>query len=176
MAAERLGKPFFMRDVLEVAPELIGKIIVIKEVSGGQKKWVITETEAYRGSDDRACHASKGRTGRTEIMYADGGNVYVYFVYGMYWMLNFVAGEADDPQAVLIRSVEGTSGPGRLARALGIDRSFYGIDLSVSDKIWVEDRGLQPEVKTGKRIGIDYAGEEWINKLWRYYSVSCFSS
>ena len=169
LQTSRLPLSFYTRDVLQVAPGLIGKIIVLRNDDGTKRKLIITETEAYRGSEDLACHASKGRTPRTEVMFHRGGKVYVYFVYGMYWMLNFVAGGEDEPQAALIRGVEGFSGPGRLTKALGIDRSFYGLDLSASERMWVEDSGIQPLVKTGKRIGINYAGEEWVNKPWRYY-------
>jgi DNA-3-methyladenine glycosylase len=169
MTVSRLDKAFFIRDVLEVAPELIGKTIVLNEVNGRLERFIITETEAYRGIEDKACHASKGRTDRTEVMFQAGGKVYVYFVYGMYWMLNFVTAGENNPQAALIRGVEGFRGPGKLTKALGIDRSFYGLDLSESDRIWVEDTGYRPDIKTGKRIGIDYAGEEWINKPWRYF-------
>jgi DNA-3-methyladenine glycosylase len=94
--------------------------------------------------------------------------VYVYFVYGMYWMLNFVAGPEGDPQAALIRGIEGFDGPGKLTRALSIDGSFYAEDLTASKRIWVEDSGLSPEIKAGPRIGIDYAGEPWRSKPWRY--------
>ncbi|NLA50184.1 MAG: DNA-3-methyladenine glycosylase, partial [Bacteroidales bacterium] len=90
-------------------------------------------------------------------------------IYGMYWMLNFVTGEKGNPQAVLIRAVEGLEGPGVLTRELGIDRTFYGEDLRDSDRIWVEDRGIRPSFRQGPRIGIDYAGEFWKNKPWRYY-------
>jgi DNA-3-methyladenine glycosylase len=169
MAISRLDTAFFIRDVLEVAPELIGKTIVLNEGNGRFSKYIIIETEAYRGTEDKACHASKGRTDRTDVMFRTGGKVYVYLVYGMYWMLNFVTAGDNNPQAALIRGVEGFSGPGKLTKALGIDRSFYGLDLSESDRIWIEDTGYRPKFKTGKRIGIDYAGEEWINKPWRYY-------
>lgn len=176
MASGRLQKSFFIRDVLAVAPDLVGKAIVINDGNGNLNKWIITETEAYRGVEDKACHASKGRTPRTEIMFDEGGKVYVYFVYGMYWMLNFVAGDKNDPQAALIRGVENINGPGKLARAMGIDRSFYGLDLASSERMWVEDIGLHPGLKTAKRIGIGYAGNVWINKPWRYYSGGIFSS
>ena len=101
-----------------------------------------TEVEAYRGSEDRACHASKGRTPRTEIMYHEGGRLYVYLIYGMYWMLNVVTGGENDPQAVLIRGVENFPGPGKLTRSFGIDRTFYGEDLTISERIWFEESGL----------------------------------
>jgi DNA-3-methyladenine glycosylase len=165
----RLSSSFFTRDVLVVAPELVGKNIAISRGNGKISRFLITETEAYRRPEDLACHASKGRTSRTEVMYDRGGKIYVYFIYGMYWMLNFVAGGENDPQAALIRGIEGFSGPGKLSRELGIDRSFYGVDLPSSDRIWVEDSGYNPVIKTGPRIGIKYAGEPWISKPWRYF-------
>jgi len=165
----RLSSAFFTRDVLFVAPELVGKKIAISQGDGKIRRFLITETEAYRGPEDLACHASKGRTPRTEVMFHSGGRIYVYFVYGMYWMLNFVAGGENNPQAALIRGIEGFNGPGKLTRTLGIDRSFYGVDLATSDRIWVEDAGIYPEIKTGPRVGINYAGEEWMIKPWRYY-------
>ncbi len=166
---DRLPRNFYIRDVLEVAPDLPGKILVIRDTSDNIREFCITETEAYRGSEDRACHASRGRTPRTEVMFHEGGKIYVYFVYGMYWMLNFVVAGEGNPQAVLIRGVEGFNGPGKVTRALNIDRSFYAEDLTTSPRIWVEDSGIKPVVKTGPRIGIDYAGEPWKDKPWRFY-------
>ena len=166
-AGIRLREDFFLRDVLNVAPDLIGKYIVICKI-GNICRYLITETEAYRGEEDKACHASRGRTPRTEVMYGKGGRIYVYFVYGMYWMLNSVTSNENDPQAVLIRGVEGISGPGRLTRELGIDRTYYGEDLSASARIWVEDAGIEPVIKVGPRVGIQYSGDEWITKPWRY--------
>jgi DNA-3-methyladenine glycosylase len=151
-----------------VAPDLIGKILVIKSSNNISERFMITETEASRGEEDEACHACRRRTRRTDVMYHEGGKIYVYFVYGMYWMLNFVAGTKDDPQAVLIRAIEGFKGPGKLTKALGIDRSYYGEDLTTSKRIWVEDTGIKPVIKTGPRIGINYAGDIWKNKPWRY--------
>ena len=165
----RLARDFFTRDVLLVAPELIGKTLVVRTGEKSRGRFMITETEAYRGSEDEACHAFRGRTARTEIMYHEGGKIYVYFVYGMYWMLNFVAGEKDDPQAALIRGIEGFNGPGRVTRALNIDRSYYGEDLVTSSRVWIEDTGIKPVIRTGPRIGINYAGDIWKNKPWRYY-------
>jgi DNA-3-methyladenine glycosylase len=165
----RLSRDFYTRDVLEVAPDLPGKALVIKQEDGSYKRFKITEVEAYRGAEDRACHAFKGRTPRTEIMYHGGGRLYIYFIYGMYWMLNIVTGGDDIPQAVLIRGVEGYPGPGKLTKSLGIDKSFYGEDLASSERIWVEDTGLVHLVKNGPRIGIDYAGEYWKSRPWRYY-------
>lgn len=164
----RLTRAFFTRDVLFVAPDIIGKILVFKSSGNSLKKYMITETEAYRGPEDKACHASRGRTPRTEVMFDMGGKIYVYFVYGMYWMLNFVTGVKNNPQAVLIRAIEGCNGPGKLTKVIGIDRSFYGEDLTTSDRIWVEDSGSHPKIKAGCRIGVDYAGEYWKNVPWRY--------
>jgi DNA-3-methyladenine glycosylase len=166
---KRLNGEFFRRDVLSVAPGLLGKIMVIKQEDLPEQRYIITDVEAYRGEEDKACHASKGRTARTEIMFGPGGSLYVYLIYGMYWMLNIVTGEEDEPQAVLIRGVENCTGPGRLTRLLGIDGSFNGEDLSVSRRIWIEDAGLVKDFRTGMRIGIDYAGEYWKTRPWRYY-------
>jgi DNA-3-methyladenine glycosylase len=165
----RLPRDFFIRDVLIVAPEIIGKNLVICLADGTIKKFSITEAEAYRGAEDKACHACRGRTPRTEIMYHEGGRLYIYLIYGMYWMLNIVTGNKDNPQAVLIRGVENIQGPGRVTKSLGIDKSFNSEDLVVSDRIWVEDTGLKPLFKTGPRIGIDYADEFWKSRPWRYY-------
>jgi len=163
----RITREFFTRDVLIVAPELLGKILVCK-TNDVFHCFRITETEAYRGVEDLACHACKGRTARTEAMYHTGGVVYVYLIYGMYWMLNIVAGHETEPQAVLIRGLEGIYGPGRITRKLQIDRSFYDEDLTVSPRIWIEDDGFKPSFLTGTRIGVDYAGE-WKDKPWRFY-------
>jgi DNA-3-methyladenine glycosylase len=169
MVPVRLTRKYFTRDVLDVAPEMIGKIICIKLPDGTTGRFQITEVEAYRGVEDKACHASKGRTSRTEIMYQEGGKLYIYLIYGMYWMLNIVTGEKDNPQAILIRGVENLRGPGVLTRSLGIDKSFYGEDLVISERIWIEDAGAVPTIKTSPRIGIDYAGEHWKNIPWRYF-------
>ncbi len=163
----KLKEAFYCRDVLEIAPDLIGKFLVVKN-NQGLNAYMITEVEAYRGEEDKACHANKGRTARTEIMYHAGGNIYVYLIYGMYWMLNFVTGHADNPQAALIRGIEGFDGPGKLSRKLDINGSFYGEHLCRSNRIWVEDRKQIPKIKTSGRIGIDYAGEPWISKPWRF--------
>jgi len=167
--AIRLSPNFFLRDVLEVAPALIGKLLVRQFDDGRIERYRITEVEAYRGAEDLACHASKGRTSRTEIMFQEGGTVYVYLIYGMYWLLNLVTGAESDASAVLIRGIEGCSGPGRVGRKLQLDKSFYGENLHNSSRIWVEDAEPVAEIKTSKRIGIGYSGEEWENKLWRFY-------
>lgn len=165
-------RSFFTRDVLEVAPGLLGKVLAVKSENELISRYIISETEAYRGFDDKACHASKGHTPRTEIMFHRGGRLYVYFVYGMYWMLNIVTGMENDPQAVLIRGLKSCTGPGRVSKLLGIDRSFYGEDLIASKRIWIEESGITPAYKTGQRVGINYAGEIWKSKPWRFYLLA----
>jgi DNA-3-methyladenine glycosylase len=167
----RLTRNFFTSDVLEVAPALPGKILVVKYPDGIIRNLTITEVEAYKGSEDEACHAFRGRTKRTEVMFHEGGRLYVYLIYGMYWMLNVVTGNINDPQAVLIRGVENYSGPGKLTKALGINGTYNGEDIVVSDRIWIEDAGYTPVIKTGPRIGIEYAGETWKKKPWRFYTA-----
>jgi DNA-3-methyladenine glycosylase len=168
MEVVRFPRDFFTRDVLEVAPALLGKYLVRRFDNGDVKKYLITETEAYRGTEDMACHASKGRTARTEIMFQEGGRVYVYLIYGMYWMLNFVTGSEGDASAVLIRGLEGFSGPGKVGRELHLDQSFYSENLFLSKRLWVEESGINPEYICLPRVGINYAGEPWINKPWRF--------
>lgn len=164
----RLTREFFIRDVLEVAPSLLGKSLVRRYDDGSISRFIITETEAYRGDDDRACHASRGKTTRNEVMFREGGLVYVYFIYGMYWMLNFVTGYEGDASAVLIRSVEGIAGPGRVGKTLQLDRSFYGESLVDSRRLWVEDSPGTTAYTTHPRVGIHYAGEPWISMPWRF--------
>lgn len=165
----RLNTNFFIRDVLDVAPELLGKILVVMK-DAQEFRYIINEVEAYRGEKDLACHASKGRTARTEIMYHLGGHIYVYLIYGMYWMLNFVTGDVGNPQAVLIRGIDGFNGPGKLTKKLSIDSSFYGENLCESERIWLEYQKPLKDFTTTPRIGIGYAGEPWISKPWRFVS------
>jgi DNA-3-methyladenine glycosylase len=163
---------FFQRDVLDVAPGLIGKIIARRFENGEIRRYRITETEAYRGEDDLACHASKGRTQRTEVMYHPGGKIYVYLIYGMYWMLNLVAGVPGHPCAVLIRSIEGFNGPGKVGRELQLDKTFYGEDIVTSNRMWIENDGVVPTYTVSARIGVNYAGAEWVEKPWRFIAKS----
>jgi len=165
---ERLGSDFFSKDVLEVAPALVGKTLIRNFPDGRALKLMITETEAYRGEEDLACHASKGRTKRTEIMYHGGGYIYLYLIYGMYWMLNFVTGGEGNPQAVLIRGLETVYGPGRLTKVLGIDKSFYGENLAESERIYICNNNDPVSYKAGKRVGVEYSSEIWKNKPWRF--------
>jgi DNA-3-methyladenine glycosylase len=102
-------------------------------------------------------------------MFHDGGRLYVYFIYGMYWMLNIVTAGENVPQAVLIRGLENITGPGKITKTLGIDRSYYGEDLTVSDRIWIEDAAIKPSFRTSLRIGVDYSGEYWKSRPWRFY-------
>jgi DNA-3-methyladenine glycosylase len=164
---KRLDRNFYRRDVLDVAPDLLGKHLVCNN-NGIISEFPIEEVEAYRGEEDLACHASKGRTKRTEIMYHQGGYLYVYLIYGMYWMLNIVTGFENSPEAILIRGIKGNDGPGKLTRTLSIDGSFYGEDLCNSQRIWISDNQNKAAYSCTPRIGIDYAGQPWIDKPWRF--------
>ncbi|MDR3705263.1 MAG: DNA-3-methyladenine glycosylase [Paludibacteraceae bacterium] len=164
---KRLTNTFFQREALDIAPLLLGKKL-IRVIEGVKREYLITEVEVYLGEEDAACHASKGRTDRTEVMYAEGGLIYVYLIYGMYWMLNFVTGKENHPQAILIRALENINGPGRVGKVLHLDKSLYGEDLATSNRIWIEDKLQKVDFTTAPRIGIDYASEVWRNKLWRF--------
>lgn len=163
-----LPPSFFKREVTQVAPEMLGKILVREFDDGSVQKYNITEVEAYRGRDDKACHANKGKTARTEIMFRKGGLVYVYLIYGIYWLLNIVTGEGNDASAVLIRGVDNILGPGRVGKALQLDKTFYGEDMFTSTRIWIENSKLKPRIKAVPRVGIDYAGEPWVSIPWRF--------
>lgn len=163
----KLGFSFFNRECLEVAEDLVGKVLV-RKTDEGEIKLRITETEAYLGESDTACHAHKGRTKRTEVMYGKAGTIYVYLCYGMHWLLNIVTGEEDDPQAVLIRACEGFEGPARLTKRLGITGEFNRKDITACKDFYIEDDGFKCEVTTLKRVGIGYASEEDQQKLWRF--------
>ncbi len=166
----RLYRRFFERDVLQVAPELVGKILVRKD-EDTLAAYIITEVEAYKGIEDEASHARFGMTSRNQIMFGAGGCVYVYLIYGMYWMLNVVTGPYGEAQAALIRGIEGYNGPGKLTKALKIDQSFYGEDLTSSGRIWIENHPEKTEFRQLPRYGIDYAGEPWKSMPWRYIRV-----
>ena len=186
----KLPREFYTRsNVVMVARQLLGKLLVVPARNGTRVSGKIVEVEAYRGPQDRAAHSYGGRrTKRTETMYGIGGTAYVFFVYGMYNQFNVVTNVADTPHAVLIRAlepVEGielmrkrrpgksdhnlTNGPGKLCIALGIDRKLDAADL-LSERVWLEDADLSPRsrISSGPRIGIDYA-EEWIDKPWRFW-------
>lgn len=165
----RLKQSFYQQDALDLAPVLLGKTLV-RQFDGGLKfKDQITEIEVYRGEEDLGCHASKGKTPRTSVMYLPGGAIYVYLIYGMYWLLNIVTEGEHHPQAILIRSLKTVEGPGRVGRALKLDKSFYGESLVTSQRLWFEDSPLVSpnQIITTPRIGIDYA-KEWKDKPWRF--------
>ena len=164
----RLTEAFFEQDPLTVARLLVGKVLVHRTPEG-EKRLRITETEAYWGEEDTACHAHKGRTKRTEVMYARAGTVYIYLCYGMHWMLNLVTGQKEEPQAVLIRACETAPGPGRLTKALEITGELNGSSAVAPDSVlWVEDDGCVPGIREEKRVGIGYASREDQDRPWRF--------
>ncbi|OJX40705.1 MAG: hypothetical protein BGO78_06895 [Chloroflexi bacterium 44-23] len=181
--------PFYNRDVVQVARELIGKRLV-RRSDAGLISGIISETEAYNGSQDLACHARAGRTARTATMYGPAGHAYIYFTYGMHWLLNVVTGEEGYPAAVLIRAIlpqEGldlisknrtgvgrehwTDGPAKLTRALLIGKELNGINLTNSDSnLWIE-AGVpipQDNIYVSSRIGLGKTPEPWLSMPWRF--------
>ena len=162
----KLDYRFFHRNCLDVARDLVGKILV-HETEAGVFRLRISETEAYWGAEDTACHVSKGRTPRTEVFFADAGTLYVYLCYGMHWMLNIVTGDTDDPQAVLIRACVEAPGPGKLTKKLGITGSLNKGSI-LDGPLWIEDDGFRCAVLTDKRVGIGYAAQEDQDKPWRF--------
>lgn len=168
-----LSADFYAQATLVVARNLLGRYLV-RETGGIRHAGRIIEVEAYVGPMDRACHASKGRTKRTDVMFGPPGNAYVYLIYGMYHCLNVVTERLDYPAAVLIRAVEHASGlidgPGKVCRVFKIDRDLNRHDLTRGKGLWIEDRGERinrTHVKTFPRIGVDYAGS-WAAKPWRF--------
>jgi len=158
------------RATLAHARALLGKVLV-RTRAGRESARVITEVEAYIGGSDLACHASRGRTRRTEVMYGPPGHWYVYLVYGMHEMLNLVTGPEGWPSAILIRGVAGASGPGRVTRSLVVGRALNGKPAVRASGLHIEDRGIRvPErlVTRTPRIGINYAGPVWASKPWRF--------
>lgn len=162
-----LAKQFFKKSAVEIAPTLLGKYLV-KEGEGGL---MINDVEVYYGFHDKASHAHKGQTDRNKIMFSEGGFWYVYLIYGMYEMLNLVTGKSGHPEAILIRGAGKYDGPGKLTKSIGIDRSFNNKEVSNESGLWIEDRGVKVrknEIIRKKRVGINYAGEKWKNKDWRF--------
>ncbi|MCL2838594.1 MAG: DNA-3-methyladenine glycosylase [Oscillospiraceae bacterium] len=166
----KIQQNFYLQSAETLAPLLLGKLLCRKLDSGEILRLRITETEAYVGEYDTACHAHRGKTPRNSVMYEQGGVAYIYLCYGIHNLLNVVSGEADAPEAVLIRGVKGFNGPGKLTKAMQIDRTLNGKDLTTSDELWLEDDGTQFEYTTTPRIGIDYASEEDRTRLWRFVS------
>ena len=170
MARVITPKELQSEDTVSLARWLLGKAL-IRTIARKQTRHIITEVEAYDGERDRACHASKGRTKRTEVMYQSGGIWYVYLCYGVHEMLNLVTGPEGYPAAVLIRGVDGLAGPGRLTKHLEIDRRLNGLPARPDNGLHLEDCGLEiPRrmLKSGPRIGVGYAGPVWARKPWRF--------
>lgn len=165
----RLDKDFFCRDVLEVAPALLGCRLVRRFNDGRMFCDEITEVEAYRGEEDLACHAHVGKTPRTQVMYLPGGVIYVYLIYGMYWMLNLVTGKENVPQALLIRGTNSVSGPGKLGRKLELNREWNGVDITKESCLWIEKshKSRRRTIESTPRIGVEYAGKS-AKKKWRF--------
>ena len=161
-------REFFRQDALTLAPALLGKMLVRRMPDGSEMRLRITETEDSCGAEDKACHAQKGKTGRSEILWRDGGTIYVYLCYGMHNLMNIVSGREGEPQAVLIRCCEGYEGPGKLTKALCIDRSFNGADILACDGLRLEDDGTKVNITLDKRVGIAYADEDDREALWRF--------
>ena len=176
-----LSRIYFSRPTVQVARSLVGKYLV-RSIDGQETAGRIIEVEAYVGPQDKACHASKGRTQRAEVLFNVAGTAYVYLIYGMYHCLNVVTEREEFPAAVLIRAIEVDGvlidGPGRLCRALQIDRSLNRIDLTAQESLWFEDRGgriLRKQVAALPRIGVAYAGV-WAKKPWRFRLQAALST
>ena len=175
-----LSKKFFDRPTVAVAKDLIGKYIV-RQWHGKPVALMIAETEAYDGPNDMASHTSRGKTERTEIMFGEAGQFYVYFVYGMHWLVNVVTGPKNYPAAVLLRAGSyydpktkreiAINGPARFAKLLNISKTQNGKRADKKTGVWFEDRGIKikpSQIMAEKRIGVDYAGSVWANKLYRF--------
>ena len=175
-----LTKSFFDRPTLKVAQELLGKFLVCK-IGRKAMSGMITEIEAYIGLKDQASHASRlwrgslraarGKTPRTEVMFGKPGYWYVYLIYGMHYCLNVVTEREGYPAAILIRSVDHTAGPGRVCKRFRIDKALNKRPIAKSSGLWIEDRGIKvpvKDIKSGPRIGVDYAGV-WKSKPCRFY-------
>lgn len=173
--ALKLPRPFYTQETLTVARELIGMHLVHRGPHGLQVGRIV-ETEAYKGPEDLAAHSSKGRTPRTEVMFGPAGHAYVYLIYGFWHCLNVVTADHGIPHAVLLRGLEPisgiddkTHGPGLLCRALHIDKSRNGADLT-RNELWIErpQNYVKPKIERATRIGVDYAGA-WAKKPWRFF-------
>jgi DNA-3-methyladenine glycosylase len=168
--ARVLDAAFFARDTVTVARALLGQVLCRRLAPRRIVRLRITETEAYDGLEDRASHAHAGETRRTAAMFGPPGCWYIYLCYGMHWMLNIVTRERGYPAAVLIRGCEGCYGPGRLTRALAIGGALNMRRAVPAAGLWFE-AGTAPapaEVTAAPRIGVDYAGEEWAGRPWRF--------
>ena len=163
-----LDANYFARPATELAVDLLGKLLCVKQ-GDTVVRARITETECYFGEEDSACHAHKGRTPRTDTLYQAGGITYIYLCYGIHSLLNIVTGAEDHPEAVLIRGVEGASGPGRVTKFLGLTTAQNRTPLCPQFGVWVEDDGAPtPAYGALPRVGIDYADESDRTRHWRY--------
>ncbi|MSP20728.1 MAG: DNA-3-methyladenine glycosylase [Alphaproteobacteria bacterium] len=163
-----LTRAFFDRPTLLVAEELVGKFLA-RARDGVMCTHRLTEVEAYDGPQDKASHAHRGRTPRNAVMFGPAGVLYVYVCYGMHHMLNVTTGPEDYPAAVLIRGVEGISGPGRLTKALDITRALDRLPASKTTGLWFEDRGgTPPRIQRTARIGVAYSGPVWSRRRYRF--------
>jgi DNA-3-methyladenine glycosylase len=163
-----LPPAFFDRPADIVARDLLGKAVV-RCMGGEVHALAISETEAYLGPHDLACHSARGRTPRTEVMFGPPGRLYIYLVYGLHLMLNVVTGSEGFAAAVLIRGAGSARGPGRLARALGLTAALNGKAASPDTGLWFEDRGvLARRIVATPRIGVDYAGPRWSRRRLRF--------
>jgi DNA-3-methyladenine glycosylase len=165
-----LEKDFFNRPVVEVARDLLGMNLCVRQKKDQVIKMTINETEAYDGEEDLACHASKGKTPRNQVMYGEPGVIYLYLCYGMHWLLNIVCEKKGYPAAVLLRGTLEVNGPGRLTKKLGIDGQLNRKRAVYSNGLWFEQGDLvKKEIQTGPRIGVNYAGEYWAKKPYRFW-------
>ena len=163
---------FFRRPAAAVANDLVGMTLV-RVTKEGTRRFVIVETEAYEGVHDFASHSSHGRTARTEVMFGPPGRLYVYRVYGLHWMLNVVTGETDEGAAVLIRGVDGISGPGRVAERLEVEASLNARPANRATGLWFEfGFTATAGVECVPRIGVDYAGPYWAQKKLRFKLIN----
>lgn len=166
-----LGQKFFKREAPAVARELLGKFLMRRFESGELVEMMINEVEAYDGFEDKASHAHRGKTLRNAVMFGSAGFWYVYFCYGVHFMLNIVTGEEGYPSAILIRGAGEVKGPGRLTKFLKVDKSFNCKEAVADSGLWIEDRGIRIDfarVKATPRIGVAYAGPVWAKKEWRF--------
>jgi len=164
-----LTQKFFNRQTEKVARELLGKFLV-RRYRGKTTARMITEVEVYDGFNDKASHAARGPTKRNAPMFGPAGHWYIYFTYGMHWMLNIVTREAGYPAAVLIRGVQGANGPARLTRFFKIDKKLNGLPATKESGLWVEDRRVRVQsayIKKGPRMGVGYAGPYWARRRLR---------
>ena len=161
----KLDYDFYHRPCLEVARDLVGKVLVCDN-----QKLRISETEAYVGESDTACHAHKGKTKRTEVMYLQAGTIYIYLCYGMHWLLNIVTGEENKPEAVLVRACVEANGPAKLTKKLGITGELNRKNIC-GEELYIIDDGYTCDVTTDKRVGIGYASAEDQARLWRFKMV-----